>query len=33
MYTAAGQPDRNELVQRFVPLVKRVAYHLLARLP
>lgn len=33
MYTAAGQPDRNELVQRFVPLVKRVAYHLMARLP
>lgn len=33
MYTAAGQPDRNELVQRFLPLVKRVAYHLLARLP
>ena len=33
MYTAAGQPDRNELVQRFAPLVKRVAYHLMARLP
>ncbi|MDX9944352.1 MAG: RNA polymerase sigma factor FliA [Azonexus sp.] len=33
MYNAAGQPDRNELVQRFAPLVKRVAYHLLARLP
>ncbi|OMG56792.1 RNA polymerase sigma factor FliA [Azonexus hydrophilus] len=33
MYTAAGQPDRNELVQRFVPLVKRIAYHLMARLP
>jgi RNA polymerase sigma factor for flagellar operon FliA len=33
MYTAAGQPDRNELVQRFMPLVKRVAYHLMARLP
>ncbi|NHC07214.1 RNA polymerase sigma-28 (SigD/FliA/WhiG) subunit [Azonexus fungiphilus] len=33
MYTAAGQPDRNELVQRFLPLVKRVAYHLMARLP
>lgn len=33
MYTAAGQPEREQLVQRYVPLVKRVAYHLLARLP
>lgn len=33
MYTAAGQPDRNDLVQRFAPLVKRIAYHLMARLP
>jgi len=33
MYTAAGQPDREQLVQRFVPLVRRIAYHLLARLP
>jgi len=33
MYNAAGQPDRDQLVQRFVPLVKRIAYHLMARLP
>ncbi|MCE1239328.1 MAG: RNA polymerase sigma factor FliA [Azonexaceae bacterium] len=33
MYTAAGQPNREELVQRYVPLVKRIAYHLMARLP
>ena len=33
MYTAAGQPDRDQLVQRFLPLVKRIAYHLMARLP
>ena len=33
MYTAAGQPTREQLVQRFVPLVKRIAYHLMARLP
>src|SRR5574343_1010464 len=33
MYTAAGQPTREQLVQRYVPLVKRVAYHLMARLP
>ena len=33
MYTAAGQPAKDLLVQRFVPLVKRIAYHLMARLP
>ncbi|MCL2524830.1 MAG: RNA polymerase sigma factor FliA [Betaproteobacteria bacterium] len=33
MYTAAGQPDREQLVQRFAPLVKRIAFHLMARLP
>lgn len=33
MYNAAGQPDREQLVQRFIPLVKRIAYHLMARLP
>ncbi|MBS1189638.1 MAG: polymerase, sigma 28 subunit, SigD/FliA/WhiG [Rhodocyclaceae bacterium] len=33
MYTAAGQHDKEQLVQRFVPLVKRIAYHLMARLP
>lgn len=33
MYTAAGQPDKEQLVQRFVPLVKRIAYHMMARLP
>lgn len=33
MYTAAGQPEREQLVQRFLPLVKRIAYHLMARLP
>lgn len=33
MYTSAGQPTRDQLVQRFVPLVKRIAYHLMARLP
>ena len=33
MYNAAGRPDREQLVQRFVPLVKRIAYHLMARLP
>lgn len=33
MYTAAGQPEKELLVQRFAPLVKRIAYHLMARLP
>ncbi|MDP3539378.1 MAG: RNA polymerase sigma factor FliA [Azonexus sp.] len=33
MYTAAGQPDKEQLVQRFIPLVKRIANHLIARLP
>ncbi|MQY51616.1 RNA polymerase sigma factor FliA [Rhodocyclus tenuis] len=33
MYTAAGQPDTDQLVQRFTPLVKRIAYHLMSRLP
>ena len=33
MYTQAGQPTKEQLVQRFIPLVKRVAYHLMARLP
>lgn len=33
MYNAAGQLTREQLVQRYAPLVKRIAYHLLARLP
>ncbi|MDR3300236.1 MAG: RNA polymerase sigma factor FliA [Candidatus Accumulibacter sp.] len=33
MYNAAGQLNKNQLVQRFAPLVKRIAYHLMARLP
>ena len=33
MYTAAGQLDREQLVQRYSPLVKRIAHHLMVRLP
>jgi len=33
MYNAAGQIGRDQLVERFAPLVKRIAYHLMARLP
>ncbi|QEL64360.1 RNA polymerase factor sigma-28 subunit [Oryzomicrobium terrae] len=33
MYTPAGQLDREQLIQHFAPLVKRIAHHLMARLP
>ncbi len=33
MYNATGQLDRDQLVNRFAPLVKRIAFHLMARLP
>jgi RNA polymerase sigma factor for flagellar operon FliA len=33
MYTASGTLDRNQLVNQYAPLVKRIAYHLMARLP
>ncbi|MCM8596230.1 RNA polymerase sigma factor FliA [Accumulibacter sp.] len=33
MYNAAGQLNRDQLIQRFAPLVKRIACHLMARLP
>lgn len=33
MYTAAGRLEKEQLVQRFAPLVKRIAYQLMARLP
>lgn len=33
MYTAAGQLEKEQLVQRFAPLVKRIAFHLMSRLP
>jgi RNA polymerase sigma factor for flagellar operon FliA len=33
MYNAAGQLNKDQLVQRYAPLVKRIAYHLMARLP
>lgn len=33
MYNATGQLDREQTVQRFAPLVKRIAYHLMSRLP
>ncbi len=33
MYNAAGQINKDQLIQRYAPLVKRVACHLMARLP
>jgi RNA polymerase sigma factor for flagellar operon FliA len=33
MYNAAGQLERDQLVQSLVPLVRKVAHHLMARLP
>jgi RNA polymerase sigma factor for flagellar operon FliA len=33
MYNAAGQLNKDQLVQHYAPLVKRIAYHLMARLP
>jgi len=33
MYTAGGYSNRDTLVERYAPLVKRIAYHLVGRLP
>jgi RNA polymerase sigma factor for flagellar operon FliA len=33
MYNASGQLNKTLLVEQFAPLVKRIAYHLMARLP
>jgi RNA polymerase sigma factor for flagellar operon FliA len=33
MYTRNGTLDRNEAVKRYAPMVRRMAHHLLARLP
>jgi len=33
MYNALGQLDKEQLVIEFAPLVKKIAYHLMARMP
>ena len=33
MYTAQGAPDKEQLVQQYSQLVKRLAYQLMAKLP
>ncbi len=32
-YTAKGQLDRNALLQQYTPLVRRLAHHMIAKLP
>jgi RNA polymerase sigma factor for flagellar operon FliA len=32
-YNAQGIPDKEQLVSQYAPLVKRIAHHLMARLP
>ena len=33
MYSKSSKDSQYELIERYAPLVKRIAYHLLARLP
>ena len=33
MYTAKGQPDRNAMIKQYQPLVRRLAHHMMAKLP
>ena len=33
MYTVSGVTDRNSALEQYAPLVKRIAHHLMARLP
>ena len=33
MYSKVSKDSQYELIERYAPLVKRIAYHLLARLP
>ena len=33
MYSKSSRDSQYELIERYAPLVKRIAYHLLARLP
>jgi len=33
MYTPRGQLDRNALIKQYVPLVQRLAHHMIAKLP
>jgi RNA polymerase sigma factor for flagellar operon FliA len=33
MYTAKGQLNRNDLIKQYQPLVRRLAHHMMAKLP
>jgi RNA polymerase sigma factor for flagellar operon FliA len=33
MYTAQGVLAKDQLVDQYAPLVKRIAFHLMAKLP
>ena len=33
MYTATGVQDRQQWIQQYAPLVKRIAHHIMAKLP
>jgi RNA polymerase sigma factor for flagellar operon FliA len=33
MYTAKGQLNRNDLIRQYQPLVRRLAHHMMAKLP
>jgi len=33
MYTANGSTDKEQCIREYAPLVKRIAYHLMAKLP
>lgn len=33
MYTANGSSDKEQYIKEYAPLVKRIAYHLMAKLP
>jgi RNA polymerase sigma factor for flagellar operon FliA len=33
MYNAKGQLDRNAVIQQYVPLVRKLAHHMMAKLP
>jgi len=33
MYNAQGAPDKDQLVLQYAPLVRRIAYHLMVKLP
>jgi len=33
MYTAKGRPDQDTLIRQYSPMVRRVAHHMIAKLP